>query len=1765
MGRVVPNTSFEKQPSRSQGRPPHPKVIAFIGFVYLLLSFACSLAYLTTLVQSLTNDFWWRDFNTTGAHTFLADVFNAHLAQGLYGDAVALNLFGDSTAKRKDYSAAVTYIAMREPAARQWMLQPFPLDVAVKTLRANSLYENVYAIVPFCWVDMGRQFELAHTITRQQRCIKSQSANAAMYLETLLRNAVENDLNQSTFGIEINQTILTPVTTLPNGQTWVTSLFAHEWLTLQDEVGYMQRHGLEYYQIQYQNRFQYGIEDKITITNALGIDQHLKISSIPYLYRGLSGWSTAYIALGLWNDMVCGIYDGLGLVRHTAAFAETPDRNWDIEYSGSVNTPGIQLVRAQLGPLLNFDTQLIRPPPSLVALVEAFQARLLTTMKLNLQFGTLFDQITPKEGTLIDVLPPSWTVAGSTMAYYGGNPVCFSFTNPRSFPQQPFSFYDGCGTQHPFSILFEPSNVLFAATAVKLAAEEILRVCHLSTSYQEICTTVLAKACVATQILENVPYSPFLAQVKQDIDDLNIAFVQMATLNNTNVLLRQPLVQSDDGWSFFGWLTLFDWVDGTREVLSLEGDVGTATLMSDRIAYAQFTANPLELPRSACAYFWYLTLYVTIVCGLVTSIIVFYGFLTQFRIGGGNLFQFNRVVGSVWMGRPILFLRGFSAILMLSTSTATFAQLNGVAFFLDSKRTWFESLIVSGESLWISYVVTDVAVPVTGDITKPYSHLSSLLAFLITLCMDRITPYYAIASIKRSCTVSSFRRGIDCVSGVIEIGSFRRVCLLLGIQVGSAFAAYSLVRIYRLRKITHISQMIGSLEVRHCQALIPSASVAYLDTSIGKNAENWHLDAAACVMSGMLPLHRYLLDLKLWVLVKTETLRSHSFRHVAIKPSSLPQKKPPVFQRRHAWLAGASLIYMVNSIGSSYAFLILTESSMANDFWWANFNTSTQIYLSNWFNQNLQTTNLWQHADLASSSHGAISTTTNQTTSLVSIAPTYASSIQNEAHSLPNVIRSLRQMDGCSLPWIMTGYCYVDFTRRWEMANTAIKQQRCANDQANGAVYLESMLRNTRWSVISSCWGTELKSGVFSSINTTTYGANWVATTLATFSSIEDELSYWQSFNILVYTTQWQNYKSLGVVEMFSIENAFGWSYPLTLKYSNSSLQLAVQTSFKMRWPFAVDLSTVASNASLVRNSPSFRYTNQTPTMALMASGYIASPLGPGFTLVQHILGPFRAITMKRVACPTSLQVLFRNVNLFALALLSGSSEIQDDFWPIYTSFTLQPTMQHWDSVAQRGGNIMCELDPTSALEEDRPFVSFSSKGLCGTDLGETLYGDTVSLVKVMLVLDSLNVTATSQRERFGPTSSKQLLTSTLGFIQAHVARVQVQSLIDLAQRVKMTIRDSVNVSYIQYILDKSGYALSAINFFSPNENDFELFAWLFMFDWVQGIREVVSFQGDQGTLTSISTSTTFVEKAVNPMEVPLNVAYSMRCFLFYITCVMLGVACVVCVYILAERGQIEAANMLSFSRVVSLVWIGRPLILLRALSAVCLLATANLQLTRPHQGLVSYFESARQPWYTIVLAAGELNWIVFIVNDVFSIITHQYTHGYSAMSFIVVWLASAIWGSIAPPAATVTINRICVAPLVDAQVECHAGTVAIGSVAQFYDLIGLVLGSCAFCYLVERFRYKYMQFNRPSNTTSYFLYAAAKHQFQTAKWDYQGVLYLDKGSAVLTGVLSMRWRDVLVVFDIKTWRTYSISIGHTGLDNPDLPLHLQSAIPLVE
>ncbi|RHY14863.1 hypothetical protein DYB25_012441 [Aphanomyces astaci] len=154
------------------------------GIAYLLITLALSMYYLKVLAPVMTNDLWWANFNASGAHSYLIDVFNNHLNLSVNHTAKDLDVTAGGFTK--DYSTFYTPIHISPLYERIVRAdQATNLTAAIISLRGYTGPE--WASTQYCWVDFNRRWEVAHTAKRQTRCGRRYTANAAMYWETIFR------------------------------------------------------------------------------------------------------------------------------------------------------------------------------------------------------------------------------------------------------------------------------------------------------------------------------------------------------------------------------------------------------------------------------------------------------------------------------------------------------------------------------------------------------------------------------------------------------------------------------------------------------------------------------------------------------------------------------------------------------------------------------------------------------------------------------------------------------------------------------------------------------------------------------------------------------------------------------------------------------------------------------------------------------------------------------------------------------------------------------------------------------------------------------------------------------------------------------------------------------------------------------------------------------------------------------------------------------------------------------------------------------------------------------------------------------------------------------------------------------------------------------------------------------------------------------------------------------------------------------------------
>ncbi|KAF0698832.1 hypothetical protein As57867_010516, partial [Aphanomyces stellatus] len=423
------------------------------GLVYVVVSVAWGFWYLDVLFPSLTNDMWWPDFNASGTQTFLGDVVNLRLAWA--SSSMTFDLFSSGNGWVKDYSSASAAMALSYVYPRVLLMQSTSnLEDVIRGIHATTLALNMRMLTQYCWADFDKRFELAHTEYRQQRCLDQDADNAAVHLESLLRNVVWSDMVStygSTDGI-FDVAIGAGVSEFPHGPAWLQSV--HDaFVDVATEATYWRAKGAVRWQLPWQNAWQPGVDETITIQNALGMQQKLALKKIPYQHRG-PAWTSMLLYYGFWNDISYAYSGGRSLVRNTTT--HSPDEMQYRAYAGGGNGPVAHLTRNVLGPYGSIDAKVVPAPASLVTAFAEFSTAFAVALHAD---STLVSFVTESTDVVINPVPMSW--ASPSLAFYGGSLLCVQ-GNPVDYVQESFGFDDACLAQNELAVTLSATNLAFA-------------------------------------------------------------------------------------------------------------------------------------------------------------------------------------------------------------------------------------------------------------------------------------------------------------------------------------------------------------------------------------------------------------------------------------------------------------------------------------------------------------------------------------------------------------------------------------------------------------------------------------------------------------------------------------------------------------------------------------------------------------------------------------------------------------------------------------------------------------------------------------------------------------------------------------------------------------------------------------------------------------------------------------------------------------------------------------------------------------------------------------------------------------------------------------------------------------------------------------------------------------------------------------------------------------------------------------------------------
>ncbi|EQC41653.1 hypothetical protein SDRG_01611 [Saprolegnia diclina VS20] len=1724
-----------------------------VGLAYMLTSVLLGFDSLAQFFPYMDNDYVWPHFSDAQYRTLLTDIINVQLTSST--PLTTVDLLSPSFGLVANEKVGVSYAYPRMLMYHDLTT----LEAAVIGLRRLDVEEVVYMVAQYCWVDLEKRWALSHTLRRQQRCVARDMANAAVYLEPILRNIEYKAWVLSTQGLFMAR-IGDGVAELDGGDAWLQYVADHVPAPLDDEVAFWVSHGLSRFALQYANQYQIGLEESITIENALGLRYAFRVKTVPWANRG-THWTSDYLYAGLRNDFNA-LSLNQSLVRNASTFFGATYPDWMEYYNVGYPLSAVHgAIHDVIGPLASIDLRWIQPPDEIIAAVRHFRSTLLSAN------ATVHAALRAVPEIVLHPTPLEWRAAN--LSFYGGSPLC-GFKSDLPFVQASFGFDDACELPRQLGFEWHSANSVFAAIALgdDPVSPALCELCDDSAQ----CEAALSRTMHCASMLPR-RQEPLLASLRA----IDLSLLQFVRNGSGDVTLQVQSFSSPE-WSFLGLLGVYDWVLGNREVVSFEGDNAAYTLLS-------YATTPLRPPvnsvgSSGVIHIWMCAGLVSL--GLAFVAVLGLVFWLAFRPLRCHWFVFSRLTSAAWLSRALILLRGVAGVLCLATTPVAPAP-SGLAFTATPRSLYLSSLFAS-EAVWITYVLHETLHPFSGIYTRLYAPLSSFVAWLALLVLDAVSPVAITAGLDRQCYSINMDYNVYCTSGSIQIGSRARTLTNFAILVASVVGGLTLVNVRKR----------SSIELDDVPSfLLSSASVAFLaHHSHGRVTESF--DVVTAAMMGLVRFSNCYFDTKLWRIVDRELLPSASRhkRHRLVLPLALtplsPRLRPATapesclqrLKRRYRKsIVVLGILYASLSLASNVAYLTVAQAFLTNDFGWAGFNSSgMHAFLANTFN----------HALVLSSEPAMFNVTTPAIADIAqryngssspSIVWSYTAArraLASPTTPLDQIIAGLRAMNPCMLPWMYTQYCWLDWQRNWEMASSRARQVRCELQITNGAMYLESALRNLRdWDAWDACWGTSFDIGFARHLKQSANGQHWLET-IRVNTTIHDEVAAWKHANLVGFSLQWQNYKTMGFSDAFTITSALGYTAPLSLASSDGSYHLQEQTTHRMYWTVASDLWAIATNStvlggrSLLRASPNFAFANVTAETALLQNLTLLSPLNAGLVAVQSSLGPFGNIDTQYVLPPTSLIALYRGFSAALATLLVQNDSAQAAYTSLPPWATLYPVpsslMRNGLSIVIIGANVMCGTDVPAYAPIYGLFRFYGAASACHANFIEAMQPTLPQLLFGFLAFDATlqldvvdDLTAICALDGYGGSGCNTTYRTLFDFLECHVTAFQTLSNLAVATRADVAAMD---VNVMQFVAG-DGIADASVGIFrmqllEPDDRHWAFYGWCFLYEWALGLREVVAFAGDRGNFSLLSSHVDAQHMRPNPSEVPVSFSLLCKAFNFYVSWVLICVASLVAVSALVRGGAVEGVNFFCLNRVVGHVWAGRTFLIVRSVSAIWLLTTSPLYLAST--GIATTMVAPSLFWYDNILAASEVSWLVYVLNDVFTVVSRQHTALYASKSSLLTSLLVSLWTFLSPQRCEVNIARHCVHVDMDFALDCSSVNVHVGSLRRLGGVLGLAVGSILGCFLFGR--YVYAPNEPPIAVRSWLLSAQSYYLLDFTNWVFLDEYYLDTTSAMMAGILSFVYNGRRYVFDIKMWRLVSLPHNPISLWETDAR-RFRHAIPL--
>ncbi|OQS05441.1 hypothetical protein THRCLA_20616 [Thraustotheca clavata] len=381
---------------------------------------------------------------------------------------------------------------------------------------------------------------------------------------------------------------------------------------------------------------------------------------------------------------------------------------------------------------------------------------------------------------------------------------------------------------------------------------------------------------------------------------------------------------------------------------------------------------------------------------------------------------------------------------------------------------------------------------------------------------------------------------------------------------------------------------------------------------------------------------------------------------------------------------------------------------------------------------------------------------------------------------------------------MFTQCCFVDFNKTWTMSNSYKRQTRCQQEIDNGALLFATY-----------------KTG----------GKSWLHQLYNIKNSIDKEFNLWNTHGITRFQLQWQNYKTMGMVDRINIVSALGFSSPLTIATYEGNNHIMQQTSMRITLLF--------QNLTLIQ------------------------PLSSGLTVLQSSFVEAFNSLLVRIA---ETQIKYYNI-----PRKSRMCEVP--------SFLLSDK-----GIMASGGNIMCGDDVPIEPAFIGLLSRFGKSNVCNALFLKYVSPITIQLLFGLLAFNTAhrNITEDDLFKLFALDScSDGQCATNINFSRNFVLQYSSEftRLTRLISAAYKTIQ-SMQIQIIQFytILEVlSTTNLYTINILEPTEQYWIYYGWFILYHWVIGIREVVEFQGDAGSIVTISYRDPLISLSADPTGIPIS------------------------------------------------------------------------------------------------------------------------------------------------------------------------------------------------------------------------------------------------------------------------------------------------------